>query len=269
MDEKIYQVPALEHAIKMLQFLQSRHHRPWGVSELSRSLGLNKSTCFSILKTLERYGFVACDEATKKYALGSALIELGGAAAATATRSEITKPFLQDLFEELHLTCLLGHRFQDKVVIIDKVEAPDAFRITVPIGQVLPLSLGAMGKSFLAYMREAEIDRVITAEAGEEAEGRRLRKYLRLKRELEEIRRRGFAESFGEIAKGVNAVAAPIFNHQGQVILALGAIGLHSALPPRRLARLGRKVKEVAGLIARAMGGRPAGIRSQGSGGKG
>lgn len=267
MDEKVYQVPALEHAIRMLRFLQSRNHRPWGVSELSRSLGLNKSTCFSILKTLERYGFVACDEATKKYALGSALIALGGAAAATATRSEVTKPFLQDLFEELHLTCLLGHRFQDKVVIIDKVEAPDAFRITVPIGQVLPLSVGAMGKSFLAYMREAEVDRVIAAEAGEETEGRKTRRCLRLKRELEEIRRRGFAESFGEIAKGVNAVAAPIFDHQGQVILALGAIGLHSTLPPRRLARLGRKVKEVANLVTRAMGGRAAGVRGQGPGG--
>ena len=261
MDEKVYQVPALEHAIKMLRFLQSRNHRPWGVSELSRSLGLNKSTCFSILKTLERYGFVAYDEATKKYALGSALIELGGAAAATATRAEVTKPFLQDLFEELHLTCLLGHRFQDKVVIIDKVEAPDAFRITVPIGQVLPLSVGAMGKSFLAYMKEAEVDRVIAAKAGEETEGRRARRRLRLKKELEETRRRGFAESFGEVAKGVSAVAAPIFDHRGQVVLALGAIGLHSTLLPRRLARLGRKIKEVAGLITRAMGGRTAGVR--------
>lgn len=253
-------VPAVESAVRILKFLKERHHRPWGVSELSRSLELNKSTCFNILKTLSRHGLVAYDEDTKKYALGSALIEFGGVASATSGRTGLAKPFLRDLFDELQLTCLLGQRVKDQVIIVDKVETPDAFRITVPIGQVLPLTQGAIGRSFLAFLPEEEIRRLLAIEGSGEGDRRSGQRYLRMAKGLQEIRRRGFAESFGEIAKGVNAVAAPIFDHRGQVILAIGIIGFASLLPPRRLARCGRKLREVAGLISRT-GGR-AGILS-------
>jgi DNA-binding IclR family transcriptional regulator len=53
----------------------------------------------------------------------------------------------------------------------------------------------------------------------------------------------------------VNAVAAPILDHRGQVTLALGVVGFASLLPRRRLARCGRKLREVAGLITRVIGG--------------
>ena len=125
-------VPAVESAVRILKFLKDRNHRPWGVSELSRSLHLNKSTCFNILKALSGHDLLAYDEGTRKYGLGSALIELGGAASIATSRAEVAKPFLQDLFEDLNLTCLLGQRFQDRVIIVDRVEAQDAFRITIP-----------------------------------------------------------------------------------------------------------------------------------------
>lgn len=252
------QVPAVESAIRILNFLKERTHRPWGVSELSRSLQLNKSTCFNILRSLARHGLLAYDGASKKYGLGSALIELGGAASAATSRADVAKPFLRDLFDELQLTCLLGQRFQDRVIIVDRVEAQDAFRITIPIGQALPLGPGALGRCFLAHLSDAEMDRLWARGVLEQAEGRRGQRYPQMiKKALGEVRRRGFAESFGEVAKGVNAAAAPIFDPRGQVILALGVIGFASLLPPRRLARCGRRLREVSGLISRVIGGRP------------
>jgi DNA-binding IclR family transcriptional regulator len=250
-----YRVPALEHAIKLLRFLKERNHRPWGVSELSRGVKVNKSTCFTILRTLQRHGFVAYDGTTKKYSLGTALIELGGAVASAASGAVVAKPFLVDLFEELRLTSLLGRRVQDKVVIIDKAEVLDDFRVTVPLGQVLPLASGAMGRSLLSRMRESEVERILRSEV---IVGQRVRKVAamaRVRRELEEARRRGYAESLGEIQAGINSVAAPIFDHQAHAVLAIGLIGLGSALPPRTLPRCGRKVREVASLITRAIGG--------------
>ena len=246
-------VPAVESAVRILKFLKDRNHRPWGVSELSRSLHLNKSTCFNILKALTGHELVAYDEGTKKYALGSALIELGGAASAATSRAEVAKPFLQDLFEELKLTCLLGQRFQDRVIIVDRVEAQDAFRITIPIGQALPLGQGALGRCFLAYLPEADLDHLRALGVLEQADPRK--GYHQIKTALAKVRRQGFAESFGEVAKGVNAVATPIFDHRGDVPLALGVIGFSSLLTPRRLAHCGRKLREVSGLITRIMGG--------------
>lgn len=249
------QVPAVEGAVRILTFLKDRNHRPWGVSELSRSLELNKSTCFNILRALARHGLLTYDGGTKKYGLGSMLIALGGAASVAASRADVAKPFLQDLFGELGLTCLLGQRFQEQVIIVDRVEAQDAFRITIPIGQALPLGQGALGRCFLAHLPETELDRLWARGVLAQPERRRGPRYPQIKKALEEVRRRGFAESFGEVAKGVNAVAAPIFGHRGQVILAVGVIGFSSLLPPRRLARCGRKLREVSGLITQVMGG--------------
>jgi len=250
-----YQVPALEHAIKLLRFLKQRNHRPWGVSELSRGVNVNKSTCFTILRTLQRHGFVAYDDATKKYSLGTALIELGGAVASAASGAVVAKPFLVDLFEELRLTSLLGRRVQDKLVIIDKAEVLDDFRVTVPLGQVLPLASGAMGRSLLSRMRDSEVERILRSEPGVGQRARKGAGRAKIRQELEEARRRGYAESLGEIQAGINSVAAPIFDHQGDAVLTIGVIGLGSALPPRTLPRCGRKVREVASLITRAIGG--------------
>ncbi|MFQ5803311.1 MAG: IclR family transcriptional regulator [Candidatus Methylomirabilales bacterium] len=246
-------VPAVESAVRILTFLKDRNHRPWGVSELSRSLHLNKSTCFNILRALSGHDLLAYDEGTRKYGLGSALIELGGAASIATSRAEVAKPFLQDLFEELNLTCLLGQRFQDRVIIVDRVEAQDPFRITIPIGQALPLGQGALGRCFLAYLPESDLEHLWSQGVLEQAD---LRKGLpQIKKALAKVRRHGFVESFGEIAKGVNAAATPIFDHRGDVTLALGVIGFASLLPPRRLAHCGRKLREVSGLITRIMGG--------------
>ncbi len=249
-------VQAVESAVRILKFLKDRNHRPWGVSELSRSLQLNKSTCFNILRALAGHELVSYDEGTKKYRLGSALIELGGAASAVTSRAEVAKPFLQDLFDELKLTCLLGQRFHDRVIIVDRVEAQDAFRITIPIGQALPIGHGALGRCFLAYLPETDLDHLWSRGVLEQADPRK--GHAQIMRALVKVRRHGFAESFGEVAKGVNAVAAPIFDHRGEVMLALGVVGFASLLPPRRLGHCGRKLREVAGLITRVMGG-PAG----------
>ncbi len=250
-----YRVPALEHAIRLLRFLKERNHRPWGVSELSRGVRVNKSTCFAILRTLQRHGLVAHDEATRKYSLGTGLIELGGAVASAASGAVVAKPFLLDLFEELRLTSLLGRRVQDKVVIIDKAEVLDDFRVTVPLGQVLPLVSGAMGRSLLSCMRDSEVERIVRAESALEQRGRRGAVLTKVRRDLEEVRRQGYAESLSEIQAGINGVAAPIFDHQGHAVLTIGVIGLGSALHPRNLPRCGRKVREVASLITRAIGG--------------
>lgn len=250
-----YHVPALEHAIKLLRFLKQRNHRPWGVSELSRGLKINKSTCFTILRTLQRHEFVGYDDATKKYSLGTALIELGGAVASAISGAVVAKPFLLDLLEELRLTSLLGRRFQDKVVIIDKAEVLDDFRVTVPLGQVLALASGAMGRSLLSRMRDSEVERILRAEVGAAQGPKKAATLGRLRREIGETRRRGYAESLGEIQAGINSVAAPIFDHQGNAVLSIGVIGLGSALPPRTLPRCGRKVREMAALITGAIGG--------------
>ena len=222
---------------------------------MSRGVQVNKSTCFTILRTLERHALVAYDQATKKYTLGTALIELGGAVASAASGAVVAKPFLVDLFEELRLTCLLGRRVQDKVVIIDKAEVLDDFRVTVPLGQVLPLVSGAMGRSLISRMRESEVERILRAEGVPGTRGRKGTVVARVRRELEEAKRRGYAASLGEIQAGINSVAAPIFDHQGHPVLTIGIVGLGSAMPPHSLPRYGRKVREAASLITRAMGG--------------
>ena len=77
-------VPAVDRAIQVLYLFKSSEKKEYGVSEISRLLGLNKSTAHNILNTLAYHNFLKQDEFTRRYQLGPALAELG-----TLVRSQI------------------------------------------------------------------------------------------------------------------------------------------------------------------------------------
>ncbi|MDR7523260.1 MAG: FAD binding domain-containing protein [Armatimonadota bacterium] len=73
-------VPAVARTVRILRYLERRGSRGATLAQIYRALALNKSTCFAILKTLERFGFVEYSPRSRRYGLGKAVFELGRAA---------------------------------------------------------------------------------------------------------------------------------------------------------------------------------------------
>src|SRR5215472_17092606 len=120
---KAYSVPSIERALTVLEFLaQSR--RGYSISELSRRLGIPKSSTHLILTTLERRGFLQKNSQTGRYCFGLQLVSLSRSALENLDLREEAKPFLQSLMQETGLTVHLAVLERNEAVIIEKVEGP-------------------------------------------------------------------------------------------------------------------------------------------------
>lgn len=217
-------VPAVERAMRILNAFKDSQIE-YGVSELSHTLDINKSTVYGILRTLSEYRMLEQDPNTRKYRLGPSLIELGSRARTRRDLRLIARPFLLDLMERTQETVLLGVFKDGGITIIDKVEPARELRIAAANGQRLPYSAGSFGRAFLAWMREEDVDRMFTSVGLERFTGTSIIDPTSYKASLEKVREQGYAvDGTEEYLEGVWAVSAPIHDADG-ILSVLTVVG--------------------------------------------
>lgn len=234
----------------MLRWLRGRTAT---LSAMSDALEVSKSTAYGILKTLQQEGFVRYEESTKQYRLGHELLALGESAADALDYVASVKPPLRALVAETGLTALIAQPAADQLLIVHKEEGTAEVRATSSVGRLLPLGAGAMGKTYLAF--STDDPRV----AGRKFRPTRstpksITDPARYAAELETTRKRGYATSFEEYRLGVNAVAAPVFDHHGRVALLVSLIGFASVLTPKAIGPYGERLRATCSRVSRALG---------------
>jgi len=246
-----YQVPAVASALKLLLHMRDMCDGQASLSELSRAVGMSKSTVFGLLRTLETVAFVEMDPLTKRYALGSALIGLGEAASSRLDAVQVGRRHLHQAVMESGLTGILAKPLPDRFVVLHKEESRSEIRATMNVGQEVPHA-GAIGKVLLAYMdsrersaRLAELERAELVSSRTSAER---------EVEYERIRSFGYSVSQGEYRRGVNAVAAPIFDHTARICLVACLIGIAGSLTAQALQEAGWKLSHVAAHASKELG---------------
>ncbi len=246
-------VPAVERAMRILNAFKDSQVE-YGVTELSANLDINKSTVHGIVQTLSEYRMLERDPDTRKYRLGSSLIELGGLAQARRDVRQVAHSYIEHLMDQTQETVLLGVFEDGGITIIDKAEPARELRIAVANGQRLPYSAGSFGSAFLAWMSDEEIDRLIASFG--------LRKYTdaslvdpsEFKQNLEEVRRRGYAvDDSEEYLEGVWAISAPILDADG-VLAVLTMVGLISRMSQETKRKAIQATTRAARQIALGMG---------------
>jgi DNA-binding IclR family transcriptional regulator len=224
-----------------------------GVTELGRRLGVHKATASRLAATLAERGLVERDPATERYRLGFGLIRLAGAAMAGLDLVSTARPLVEDLAEKTRETVTLGVLSGDDVVSIDQVTGTRSIVSVSWVGKRTALHTTSTGKVLLAFMDDAELDRRL---------GTRLERATRhtivdgdeLRSQLAEIRRRGYAQTLEELEEGLNAVAAPVWQANGEVVAALSVSGPAFRMRPVDLPRIGRLTMETAATISRRLG---------------
>lgn len=226
-----YHVPSVALATRVLKLLSRYKYKSCTQKEIADALRVNKTTCLRVLRTLEQEDFVRYDAATRQYSLGPYLIPLGNRAMQMIDSAAAATGELRAVAERTGLTTVLVERLQDdRLIYVASAEPPrEEVRISVSVGQQYPVTVTAFGKCFLAYDDEATVKR--TVRAG-------LKKYTpntvvdpdRLLDDLRLVREQGYAVSHGEAAEGISAVAAPIFNHDGQVEFVLTCLSVSTRL---------------------------------------
>ena len=244
-------VPAVEQAVRVLLCLAKGPNPRVRLTDLSQALGIPKSKVYSLLNTLMKFGLVQRDQGTKTYSLGPGLLFLSRRYLDNLDLREVLDPCLSKLARSTKSTAIFGLIGGEYFFITAKQDGAFPFSVTLPLGRRFPLTAGAHGKAIVAFLPEEEREEIL--KGGElffHGDPARLDRE-RLRAELEECRRRGFAEDLGELQPGVNALSAPVFGPSGKPV---GAVVLVGTFPREKVGTYGPLVSEVAREISSALG---------------
>ena len=202
-----------------------------GITTLASRLRLAKSTVHRLAATLTSAGFLEQNSETGKYRLGVALFELGALVRRRMDVANEARPKLRELLEKTGETVQLGIVDHYSVLYVYEMESPRAIRMAAAVGGRAPLHCTAVGKVLLAFQPPDYVKQVI--ERGLNAyTAKTLTKRDAVVGMLEEVRLREHAIDDEESEGGLRAVAAPVRNHSGAVIAALGV-----AAPVQRMSK--------------------------------
>lgn len=224
-----------------------------GVTELSRALGLGKSTVHRLVSTLAAFGLVELNPETRKYRLGLKLIELGTVRLAQIELREQARPYLRRLSAQTQETVHLAILDEAAVIYIEKIESPQPLRVSSWVGKRNPAYCTGVGKTLLAYQPAATIEELVASGLMAHTPTT-LTDPARLRAELAAIRTRGYALDNEEFQVGVRCVAAPVRDWTGQVVAALSVTAPAQRMSGSRAASLVTPVIETAAEISRQMG---------------
>lgn len=228
--------------------------REIGVTDISRRLGIGKSTAHRLLSTLAEERLLEQNPATGAYRLGLAMYELGASVAMHTDLHAACLPVLDQVRNATRETVQVAVLDGREVVYVERRESPQTLRLFGRVGHRNDAHCTSSGKLLLAFLDEDSLGKVLT--------GWRLRRHTPytivdhrgLRTALTEIRARGWAENINEAEVGVASIAAPIRNGRGEVIASVSIAGPVQRLGSESLRRFARPVVEAGMAISRRLG---------------
>lgn len=227
----------------------------WGVSEIARELGMQKSTVFRLLATMQDYGFVRKSD-NNTYRLGLRVLELGSIVANTFNFRDVTGTYLRKVSEQCGETVHLGILDDCEAMSIETVEAQNTLKSTIVVGKRTPLYCTSVGKAILAFLPEDERNAIIQKINFHKFTDNTITDANTLVEELKITRERGYALDNIEHELGVRCVAAPIWDHTGRVLASLSISGPSVRITEDRIPELSQLVLKAAHEISRELGAR-------------
>jgi DNA-binding IclR family transcriptional regulator len=215
-----YAIGVLSRAFDILAIFS--HARPsLSLGEIVTAVRLPKTTVFRVLSSLVERGYCECDPQTGKYSLGFELLRLADIRRRQTNVHDVAAPAMREIRNAVNETVILSVRAGDSRVHIDFVEGLHVMRRMADLGVPAPLYAGAASKVLLAGMNDDEIDAYLDRTDLAAFQDSTITDRAMLWREVRSIRKRGFAESKGELFAGGGALAAPIKDFSGKTIAVL------------------------------------------------
>ncbi|RPI51682.1 MAG: IclR family transcriptional regulator [Chloroflexi bacterium] len=249
-----YFVTALARGMQILEaFSGERHHL--SLTEVASSAGLEKSTAFRFIYTLEQLGYLERDPETKMYRLILKLLRFGFAALNSLELVQIAQPLLKALSIRCGETTNMSVRDAGEIVYVARNKTQGILNVGLEIGSRLPVWCTSMGKAQLIDLSPAELRALLGAGPFPGTGPNAAANLQALLCDLEGVRQRGYAVNDEELAAGVRSVAAPVRDRSGAIVAAIN-ISVPSARVSREEidTRLAPMVQETAQRISQALG---------------
>ncbi|WP_018156359.1 IclR family transcriptional regulator [Demetria terragena] len=246
-------VQSVDRALQVLEALGTLGVA--GAGDIAPHLGVHKSTVSRLLASLEARGFVEPTDTWGKYRLGFALTRLAGQAFAQIDLARMGQAPCDEVAEQVGETTNIAVLDGPRVVNITEGRSVAEVALRSWTGQSSPAHATASGKALLL----AHDRRALAGQVGRKLEGftdRSITDLRTLEDTLDEARARGWTSVEEELEIGLNAVAAPIYDHAGALVAAMSASGPAYRLGPERFSDVASVVVDAADAISLRLGGK-------------
>ncbi len=243
----IRHIASVQRAVAVLDAL-AEDEPALGTNEIARRTGINPSTVSRLLATLAEAGLVEHDGESGRYRLGLRLLQLGNSVLARVDLRAIARPHLAALVDATGETATLCAPGAQEAVTVDYAQSPASVQSVARIGRPSVAHATAIGKVFLACggalpsgPLAVYTDRTITDRAT-------------LAAEIEATAKRGWAQAVGEREEDLNAIAAPVRGHRGELAAILGVQGPAGRFGQDRMEAAVEPLLEQASAISAELG---------------
>ncbi|SFD88158.1 transcriptional regulator, IclR family [Variovorax sp. OK212] len=244
---RIRPVPGVTRAVAILRLL-GRSANAMGVKAIADELQLVPSTCLHILRALIAEDLVKIDSDTKRYSLGTGMLSLARSAIESSSFASLAQPVLDALARDWNVTMIgVETRDMESMVVLALSRSNAPFRLHVDVGSRFPALVSATGRLVAAFSSETwpQIEkRFKTLRWDKPLE------FATWKREVEQVRKRGFSIDRGYYMSGVTVVAVPLLDASGRIAHTLVATGLSDKLAGAAGTELASAMKKEADALS-------------------
>lgn len=188
-----------------------QQHPSLPLLEIGKRIGMPKATTFRLVNTLERSGFLVRLD-NQQYCLSLKMVRLAGLVPSTISIRDAARPVMLDVNHRTGETITLNARLKNERVVIDVVDTPAPLMAIARAGEHIPLARGAAGCILLAFMQDDKRAALLkTLSRSEKADA------AAMTRDLERMRRQGYALTRGQRVPGLTAISVPVHDHNNDV----------------------------------------------------
>lgn len=202
---------------------------PATLKDIAKDAGMPASKAHRYLVSLAKCGLVRQDRTSSRYDLGETALGLGLAALTRLNVVQLAMEAIVELNRQRDLTTLLSVWSERGPVVVGWHDSSELVVCNVHVGSVFPLLRTATGRVFLAFQPRATIDAMVKRELRglvSHLPNHRVRTQRDVNELIQEVRRTRLGKTREEFLPGLDAVAAPLFDHQGRIAAAIAFIDL-------------------------------------------
>jgi IclR family transcriptional regulator, acetate operon repressor len=247
-------VQSVDRALSIIETL-AEDDEGYRLSDLAIRTGLSTSTVHRLLGTLESRRFVQFDRTESKWHVGARAFTVGATFARRRNFSAQAVPYLRKLRDLTRETANLAVVDDEFIIVLTRMESREIMRSLTKVGGRVAMVASGVGKAVLATYSNDDVSAIIHHHGMPRLTEKSIVRPGDLFKELEKIRRQGFAIDDEEACMGLRCIAAVVYNDCAEPLAAISVSGMTSRLTDERLPMLGQTVREVAAELTVALGG--------------
>lgn len=241
-----------------LLLVLARSRTPMPLRDLAKAAGMTPSKAHPYLVSFGKLKLIAQDPDTGQYDLGEEALQIGLASFQRLSPLKVAQEELRKVEIASQYSTAVSVWGNQGPTIVQVTEADYPLHVYVRCGTVLSLANTAAGQAFATFMPRAVVAAALKQERNRFAGRPEPVSLAAIEPITAEVRALGFARSLGTVVPGVNSISAPVFNANGEMVLAISLMkpGLPSDADPK--GSTARMAKQCAARISQRLGHRPS-----------